>query len=59
MKVAGNQLILSEAVDGLDYQKFLRMLTPSIQMVALSNSASVDHQSGLDFIAPILQRVRH
>ena len=56
MKVVGNQLILSGAVDGLDYQKLLRMLTPSVQMVVLSNSPGGDHQSGLDIAREIRSR---
>ena len=56
MKVVGNQLVLSGAVDGLDYQKFLRMLTPSVQMVVLSNSPGGDLRSGLDIAREIRSR---
>jgi len=56
MKVVGTQLILSGAVDGLDYQRFLRMLIPSVQMVVLSNSPGGDHQSGLDIAREIRSR---
>src|SRR6266850_7513877 len=56
MKVVENQVILSGTVDGLDHQKFLRMLTPSVQMVVLSNSPGGDHQSGLDIAREIRSR---
>jgi hypothetical protein len=51
-----NQVILSGAVEGLDHQKFLRTLTPSVQMVVLSNSPGGEHQSGLDIAREIRSR---
>jgi hypothetical protein len=56
MTVSGSQLILSGFINELDYDKFVRNLTPSVQTVVFINSPGGAHLIGLALAREIRRR---
>lgn len=54
--VEGTRLVMSGPVDGLDYERFLKLVGPGVQIVELVDSRGGDHQATMDVSQEIRRR---